>query len=550
MIRSDIVWLFGAVLILLLTFGQCNTQTKTESAMEETPDYNALVDKYTNVALTADLSALSARQKDMVKLLIEAAQVMDEIFWIQAYGARDTLRVPNDAAQRFVDINYGPWDRLNDNKPFIPGVGEKPLGANFYPLDMTKAEFEQSDLPDKTSLYTMIRRDEQGNLISIPYHQYFKEMTEHAAALLDSASGMAESQAFAQYLRLRADALRTDMYFESDLAWMDMKDNVLDVVIGPIENYEDKLYNYKAAHEAYVLVKDVAWSKRLDKYAQYLPELQRGLPVADRYKQEQSGSNADLNAYDVVYYAGDCNAGSKTIAINLPNDERVQLQKGSRRLQLKNAMQAKFDKILKPIAEELIAEDQRDMVTFDAFFANTMFHEVAHGLGIKTVLGDSITVRRALKEHSSALEEGKADILGLYMVTELHNKGEVEGDIKEYYTTFLAGIFRSIRFGAASAHGQANMVRFNFFKEMEAFERNEETGTYSVNYDKMQDAVAKLSEKLLVIQGDGDYDEAARLLEQSGTISGQLAQDLERLSAANIPVDVVFDQGVEVLGLN
>jgi hypothetical protein len=331
------------------------------------------------------------------------------------------------------------------------------------------------------------------------------------------------------------------------MAWMDMKDNRFDMVIGPIETYEDQLFGAKASFTAYVLIKDMDWSKRLAHYAELLPGLQRGLPVADAYKRETPGADAQLNAYDVVYYAGDCNAGSKTIAINLPNDEQVQLAKGTRRLQLKNAMRAKFDRILVPIADELIAEDQRGHITFDAFFANTMFHEVAHGLGIKNTLGGKGTVREALQEQASALEEGKADILGLYMVTALHETGEIDdAPLEDNYVTFLAGIFRSVRFGATSAHGKANMVRFNFFREMGAFTRDEATGTYRADIDKMKEAVAALSEKILVLQGDGDY-EAAKGFVDSMSVIDSLQPDLERLSDAGIPVDIVFDQGTDVL---
>ena len=289
----------------------------------------------------------------------------------------------------------------------------------------------------------------------------------------------------------------------SDRVWLEMKDNQIDIVIGPIETYEDQLFGTKAAHEAYVLVKDMQWSERLSKYAKLLPRLQRLLPVDDKYKQEKPGSNSDLNAYDVVYYAGDCNAGSKTIAINLPNDERVQLEKGTRRLQLKNAMRAKFDRIMVPIADELIAADQRAHVTFDAFFANTMFHEVAHGLGIKYTINGKGSVRESLREMASSIEEGKADILGLFMVTQLVESGEVtSGTLEDYYVTFMAGIFRSVRFGASSAHGKANMVRFNFFREREAFSRQED-GKYRIDMARMAEAMKDLDGKLLTLQGDG-----------------------------------------------
>ena len=249
-----------------------------------------------------------------------------------------------------------------------------------------------------------------------------------------------------------------------------------------------------------------------------------------------------------MFYAGDCNSGSKTIAINLPNDEEVQLEKGTRRLQLKNAMRAKFDKILMPISDVLIDESQRKNITFDAFFENTMFHEVAHGLGIKNTLDGKGTVRNALKEHSSALEEGKADILGLYMIQQLINKGDLKRDFEDNMVTFMAGIFRSVRFGASSAHGKANMIRFNFFKEKAAFTRNED-GTYIVNFDKMEFAMKDLSSLILTLQGDGNYDGVANLVATKGIIPEELQADLDRLGAASIPVDVVFEQGIEVLDL-
>ena len=280
------------------------------------------------------------------------------------------------------------------------------------------------------------------------------------------------------------------------------------------------------------------------------PELQTGLPVADEYKAETPGSDADLNAYDVIYYAGDCNAGSKTIAINLPNDEEVQLAKGTRRLQLKNAMLAKYNQILVPISGLLIAEDQRQHITFDAFFGNTMFHEVAHGLGIKNTITGNGTVRQAMKEHSSALEEGKADILGLYMVQRLREKGEItEGVVMDNYVTFLAGIFRSVRFGASSAHGRANMIRFNYFNQAGAFSRSEADGTYRVNKEAFEQAVRDLSNRILTLQGDGNYAEVDAFVAEMGGVSKQLQNDLDRLASATIPVDIVFEQGVEVLGL-
>ncbi|TNE68179.1 Zn-dependent hydrolase [bacterium] len=504
---------------------------------------------YAEFTLTADVSTLSENEKKMVPLMIEAAKIMDEVFWMEAYGDKadfDKIDIP--VLKELVKINYGPWDRLNNNEPFVAGYGAKPKGANYYPKDMTKEEFEAWDNPDKKNLYTVVKRDEAGNLYTQFYHEVFKEKHEKAADLLRQAAELAEDEGLKTYLTLRAEALLTDDYQASDFAWMDMKNNGLDLVIGPIETYEDQLFGYKASHEAYVLIKDKMWSDRLAKYAAMLPDLQKGLPVQQKYKNEMPGTDSDLNAYDVVYYAGDCNSGSKTIAINLPNDEEVQLTKGTRRLQLKNAMKAKFDKIMLPIADVLIDETQRRYITFDAFFNNTMFHEVAHGLGIKNTINGKGTVREAMKEQASALEEGKADILGLYMVSKLIEAGEVKGSIEEHYTTFMAGIFRSVRFGAASAHGRANMLRFNYFQEKGAFYKTE-NNVFKVDFVKMREAMDSLSELILSIQGDGDYAKVSELMKTHGVIKPELQHELDRLAKANIPVDIVFNQGAEVLGL-
>jgi len=509
-------------------------------------------DIYATVRLTADLSHLSDRQQQMIPWLIKASEIMDELFWLQAYGEPGPLlaSIEDPAKRRFADINYGPWDRLAADRPFVENVGPKSLGAQFYPQDMSKEEFEAWEQEGKDGLYTLVRRNEAGELLLLPYHEAYATQLGEAAELLRHAAELADDAEFTNYLLMRASALETDNFQPSDMAWMDMKNNPIELVIGPIETYEDQLFGYRAAYESYVLIKDLEWSERLARFAQYLPELQTGLPVPEAYKREMPGSDADLNAYDVVYYAGHSNAGSKTIAINLPNDEEVQLAKGTRRLQLKNAMLAKYNQILVPISEMLIAEDQRQHITFESFFGNTMFHEVAHGLGIKTTLDGQSTVRHAMKDHASALEEGKADILGLYMVQKLREKGEItEGELMDDYVTFMAGIFRSVRFGASSAHGKANMIRFNFFQQAGAFSRDDETGTYRVNVPAFEQAVKDLSNRLLTLQGDGDYAAVDTFVAEMGIVGTQLQADLDRLASASIPVDIVFEQGTGVLGL-
>ena len=570
--RIHLTGLMVVLLTVVLSLGGCASDQKAEQSQAINDAFQSKVaeiknaektgidsivspnrfDIYSKVALDIDISGLSDNQKQMVRLLIDAGKITDDLFWRQVWGDRNALldNIEDPKAKQFADYNYGPWDRLNSDKPFLSGFGPRPAGARYYPEDMSKAEFEAWQQEGKDGLYSLVRRDPQGKLQLVPYREaYAKELNE-IAQLLKQASELTEDQGFANYLNLRAKALLSDDYQASDMAWMDNKTNPIELVIGPIETYQDALFGYRAAFETFVLLKDLAWSERLARFAKYMPELQQGLPVDAEYKAEVPGSDADLNAYDVLYCAGDCNSGAKTIAINLPNDEQVQLAKGTRRLQLKNAMRAKFDRILQPISEQLIDAEQRKFITFDAFFANTMFHEVAHGLGIKNTLDGSATVRQALKEHASALEEGKADILGLYMIQKLRDKGEIsEGELMDNYVTFLAGIFRSVRFGASSAHGRANMIRFNYFRQKGAFTRDAGNGTYRVNVQPFEEAIAELSEKILVLQGNGDYQAVDAFVAELGSMTEQLQADLDSLAKQNIPVDIVYQQGKDVLGL-
>lgn len=562
MIRYPVVWwLASAAMVAVLASSCAEPAGDGDSTMDESatpPAVARVLDKYVIVPITADLSGLREHERQMLPLLIEAIEPMDSAFWIEAYGdPGDIIGGTEDPNTKLaLEANFGPWDRLENNAPFLPGVGEKPAGANFYPRDMTREEFEAAAEAASDggtalrSLYTVVRRNDAGGLEAIPYHVVFEAEHELAAEKLRAAAALAEEADVRAYLEARAEALLTGDYQASDLAWMDMKSGALDVVLGPIETYEDQLFGYKAAHQGYVLIKDLAWSERLARYATMLPTMQRNMPVPDAYKKETPGSDADLGAYDLVYATGQSIEGAKTIAFALPNDEEVQLQKGTRRVQMKNVMRAKFDQILRPLADVLIAEDQRSLVTFDAFFDNTMFHEVAHGLGIKHTITGRGTVREALQEHYSPLEEGKADVLGLYFVTQLYDKGEpMDGTLEEHYVTFMASIFRSIRFGASSAHGRANMVRFNFFQERGAFRRDPDSGTYRVDFDQMRGAMNELTKLIITVQGDGDHARAGEILDEMGTIGDELQVDLDRLAELEVPVDLLFEQGPHMLNL-
>jgi hypothetical protein len=547
---------FLQILLLAVIGWSCNNSTETSESKNDstTNSSQSYIEKnlagYAKVRLTTDLSKLTEKEKQMIPLLIQAAQIMDDLYWQQCSGKKDSVlnTITDDKTKQFALLNYGPWDKLNNDTPFVTGVGTKPPGANFYPKDITKEELEQSNVADKKGLYSLIRRDSSGKLFSIPYHVAYKEPLQKASSLLKQAAELAEDPGLRKYLNLRAGALLTDKYDASDIAWLDMKNNTIDVIIGPIETYEDALYNYRAAYEAYVLVKDKEWSQRLTKYVAMLPELQQGLPVDAKYKTERPGTSSELNAYDVIYYAGQSNAGGKTIAVNLPNDEEIQKSKGTRRSQLKNTMQAKFEQILMPIAKEFIDPSQLNQIKFDAFFANVMFHEVAHGLGIKTTVNGKGTVRAALQEQSSWMEEAKADILGLYMVKKLVEKGELQGPIENYYATFMAGILRSVRFGAGEAHGKANMLVFNFFEEKAAFEKTAD-GHYKINYQKFGNAMNDLSNLILTLQGNGDKAAIEKLQKEKAIIKPGLQTDLNKLQQKGIPVDVIFKQGLDVLGL-
>jgi Peptidase family M49 len=505
------------------------------------------------VRLTADLSVLSAKERQMLPLLIDAANEMDGIYWQQSWGDSVPLLDgvgDNTALRRLLAYNYGPWDKLDDFKPLVSGVPARPPGGALYPADVTAAELDALPLEQRRNAYSMVRRDAAGKLLVVPYSQAFAAPLQRAAGKLRAAAALCEDAAFKRFLLARADALVSDNYRASDLDWMDSKSSPLDLIIGAVEDYEDNRLGVRTAFEGHVLLKDLAWSARLARFTRLLPAMQRGLPVPAAYKREQPGTDSELNAYDVLLYTGEANTSAKVIAINLPNDEAVQKQKGTRRLQLKNTMQAKFDRILVPIAGELLDPAEQAHIRFDAFFANTMFHEVAHGLGIRHTLDGKGTVRAALKESYSPLEEAKADILGLYLVTRLIEMQELKDTtIDDHYITFVAGILRSVRFSAADAHGQANMLEFNWFIDHGAVTRDAASSRYHVDVPKARAAAESLAARIIQLQGDGAYAATKAALAAEGIIRPQLMTDLARLRQRNIPVDIVFEQGKSVLGL-
>ena len=501
------------------------------------------VESYAVVEVSSPLyDALSENDKHIVGLFRQAGEIMDGLFWKQTFGDKAEIEaLPEGYAKTYAMINYGPWDHLDDNNSFVKEYGVKPLGCQYYPQDMTMEEWNAFEDPEKLNLYTVIRRDENGALKTVWYRDEYKEELEKVCALLEEAASLTTNEGMRTYLIERVKAFRTDDYLASDLAWMDMKDCNMDLVIGPIENYDDHLFEAKAAYECFILLKDETRSANLAKYVALLPTLQKMLPCAPEYKTFVPGTSSDLNVYDAIFYAGDCNAGSKTIAINLPNDERVHAAKGARRLQLYNSMMAKFDKIMAPIGEVLVEPSQIKYLTADAFFWNVTFHEVAHGLGVKQTINGKGTVDAAMGSEKTTWEEAKADILGLFMVNKLIEMGEITEITKEEsIATFIAGIVRSVRFGSASSHGKANMMCYNYMEEHGAFTRNEE-GKWVIDFEKAAEVMNSWAELILETQATGNLEFAQEYSAKNASIREALAADVAKVNEAGIPRDIVFD---------
>lgn len=524
------------------TLFSCSTQQQ-ESPMK------AKVEEYAQVELKSDLvNNLNDKEKELVKIFFQVGEITDDLFWQQTFGDKSQLDTITDSyAKEFAMIHYGAWDRLDNNKPFLAGYGEKPAVCNYYPHDITAEEFDAFEDANKNSWYTVIRRNEDGSLKSVWYHEAYAEEIGRICALLEKAVTLAEDPGLENYLEKRIEAFKTDDYLESDLAWMDMKDSKIDFVTGPIESYDDKFQETKASYESFILLKDEARSKDLAKFVAMLPALQKELPCAPEYKTFVPGTSSDLNVYDAVYYAGDCNAGSKTIAINLPNDERVHALKGTRRLQLRNSMKAKFDKILMPIGQLIVTPEQQKYLNFDAFFWNVTFHEVAHGLGVKQTTNTNESVDAVMGTEKTSWEEAKADILGLFMVTKLIEMGEITNiTAEDAIATYIAGILRSVRFGAASSHGKANMMCFNYMEKAGAFSRDAK-GQYVIDFGKAKEAMNGWAALILQTQGDGNVEFATKYRAENGGITPALQADLDKINGAGIPRDITFIQGADIL---
>ena len=533
-------------LLLVLLYLNCGQFGGGESEM-----LAEKIKQFVPTEIKFDASLLDDRQNKVVENLYQAALVMDEIFLQQVYAGNNEIREELQSSEMEVDawrleyftIMFGPFDRLDHNKPFY-GTAEKPKGANFYPEDMSKQEFLQwiEDHPDDeksfTSEFTVIRR-ENGELKAVPYSKYFKEDLEKAANFLRQAAEYADNPTLKDYLVKRAAAFLSNDYYHSDMAWMDLKDHLIEVVIGPYEVYEDEMFNYKAAFECFITLRDPEESKKLAKFGSYLVDIEKNLPIPDKYKNFERGSESPIVVAQEIFTAGDTKAGVQTIAFNLPNDERVRKAKGSKKVMLKNVNQAKFDQILTPIAAQVLTEEQLPHVTFDAFFNHVLMHEMSHGVGpgFITVDGRDTEVKIELKETYSSIEECKADILGMYNIIFMIKKGEFpESFERETWATFLAGIFRSVRFGISEAHGAGNAIIYNYLLEKGGYVFDEQSQKVRVDFDKVYAALEELATNVLSLQATGDYEAAKKLIEDYAVESPSMKILKDKLT--DLPVDI------------
>ena len=527
--------------------------------------------RFSQVDVDYDQSVLSAPEEKALAKLVQAGAVMDEIFLRQVWSGNLDLRrqlvhaVSTDGKNKalwndlyhFFRINFGPWNRLDGNPPFIGNI-EKPAGAGFYPDNITKDEFESfcTAHPDQNDamrgFFTVITRDEHGSLRAVPYSDAYSNLLADASRLLNEAADILTSDkargelragvdytTLATFLRSRAAAFSSNNYFQSDMDWMDVRDNILDVTIGPYETYEDGLNGYKASFEAFVAIRNPKDSRALSGLKQALPAMERNLPIPDKYKNFHRGTDSPISVVDVAFVGGDSKAGVQTLAFNLPNDERVREAKGSKKVMLKNISQAKYNEILVPIAHRVLDTSQMQYVNFHSYFTNALMHELSHGLGPGRIVvdGRKTTVSRELKTNYAPIEEAKADIMGLYNKAFLAGRGEVDHEeMQKSYICFLPGFFRAIRFGIHEAHGRANMIEYNYIKEHGAISLNEKTGRYTVHVDKMPDAIRALTHDLCMIEALGDYARADSFITKYGQVPDEVTHHLAKLT--DIPADI------------
>ena len=558
--------LLGLVLFAPTLFPAAAVRHTARNANVSDDSLDAKIKRFAPTEVTCDISGLSDGDRKALEKIIDAAKYMDAIFLRQVWSGNVALEKKLEADKspegqmrlHYFRINMGPWSRLDENAPFIPGVPDKkPPEAAFYPDDMTRDEFNSwlNTLPaaekeKATGFFYVIRRDSTGKLRPVPYSTEYKEFLAPAAKLLHEAAALTSNQTLKQFLSKRADAFLSDNYYASDVAWMDL-DSPIDVTIGPYETYEDDLFGYKAAFEAFVTLRDDAESAKLAKFSTYLQDIENNLPIDPLYRNPKLGAAAPIRVVDEVFAAGDGNRGVQTAAFNLPNDDKVVKEKGAKRVMLKNVQDAKFQQTLVPISQVVLSADDRKDLSFEAFFTHILAHELMHGLGPHNINvgGRNTTVRLELKELYSPIEEAKADITGLFALQYLIDKGALDRQLERpMYTTYLASAFRSVRFGILEAHGKGVALQFNYLADKGAISYDSNAGTFAIDQARIKGAVRDLTHDLLTLEAQGSYPEAKELLDKYGVIRPEMQHAFDRLG--NVPVDIepIFPRAAGVAG--
>ena len=543
-------------LILVLGFLPASAAAQTVKATDAS-SLPAKIRRFSPTVLTANTARLSPNDRKALQKIIAAAKLLDPLFLRQVWSGNDDLdrklmadHTPTGRMLlHYFLINDGPWSRLDENEAFIADIPAKPASANYYPSDMSKDEFNTwsnslaaAEKEKATGYFYTIRRDATGKLKTVPYNEEYREFLEPAAKLLREAATLTTNATLRDFLNKRAAAFASNDYYDSDVAWMDL-DSPIDLTIGPYETYEDELFGYKAAFEAYVTLRDDAETAKLKKFSSYLQELEDHLPIDPKYRNPKLGAASPIRVVNEVFSSGEGNSGVQTAAFNLPNDERVVKEKGSKRIMLKNVQDAKFNKTLIPISRVVLTRADQAKLSFDSFFTHILTHELMHGLGPHNinVAGQATTVRLQLKDKYSSIEEAKADVTGLWALQYLINKGVIPKTMQRtLYTTYLASMFRSVRFGINEAHGRGVAMQFNYFTDEGGIEYDERTGKFSVDESKIQDAVRKLTTELLTIEAEGSYEKAAAILDKYAVIRAPMKGALDNLKSVPVDIEPVF----------
>jgi Peptidase family M49 len=525
------------------------TQTTTDP---ETQKLQTMAARFAPVDLTADVSKLPENERQALGKLVEAAKVFDALFLRQVWEGNETMLLDlarddsalGQARRHYFLINKGPWSRLDENQPFVPGAPRKPEEANFYPLGATKAEVEAwlktlsaAERARATGFFTTIRRGPDGKFIAVPYSLEYQPEIAHVAALLREAAALTTQPTLKNYLAKRAASLLSNDYYDSDVAWMAL-DASIEPTIGPYEVYEDEWFNYKAAFEAFLTLRDDAETEKLVRFGSELQEIENNLPIDPKYRNPKLGALAPIRVVNTIFSSGDGNRGVQTAAFNLPNDERVIAEKGSKRVMLKNNQEAKFRMVLQPIAQVALASDDRQRVSFEAFFTHILMHELMHGLGPHNISvgGRATTVRQEFKDTYSTIEEAKADVSGLFALQFLVDHQKLDKSLDQtMYVTYLASMFRSIRFGITEAHGRGVAIQLNYFLDNGGVTVAQD-GTFAVNPERIRQNVADLTRDIMTMQALGDYAAAKQLMEKLAVVRPQTQAVLDKLKG--VPVDI------------